>query len=412
MIKGRFAENVDVPLFKSKLLDAKFKEWVRYMDDTQDGHPGRKLWQSYFAYQIRTRSCEASRDVEHLRAIVSRLTSHTGRDFDEINEAISRLTVERHIRLQMLRLSFDDNDLNLMSAAAYVGCLDLVEKLLDAGHWPTKDTEIFPSAMYAAAWGGHAHILERIQERLPDLDIYGHDCTRCFWRGKVGPGSPSRGSSRESRACSTRRVSPISHKRFLSGHVHLYAGMSRGFVVVDGPGLDLYAAKRAAATPETWDFLNSFFAKWPKKDGIYCGADLDPSLDLLRQARWGHARMVEHLLSIGVDVEYSDSSGPALMQAAREGHKDVVEILLAEGAEIDCKDKKGSTPLGTAETLRVAVVREDTVMVELLLDKDIASRRRRSDVLKVAVDEGLESMADLLRQHGVTPPAADRRLSL
>ncbi|MBZ6374535.1 MAG: ankyrin repeat domain-containing protein [Kocuria palustris] len=66
-------------------------------------------------------------------------------------------------------------------------------------------------------------------------------------------------------------------------------------------------------------------------------------------AAQGHLNIVEHLLDLGVDINYRDADGlTPLALAAREGHFALVRALLDRGAKQLSKDKMGQYPLAQA----------------------------------------------------------------
>ena len=71
---------------------------------------------------------------------------------------------------------------------------------------------------------------------------------------------------------------------------------------------------------------------------------------LLWAATWGHARIVEYLLTSHANIEAQDKQGMTALQiAASQNHSNVVEVLLLKGANIYTKNIYG----GTAKTIAI-----------------------------------------------------------
>jgi ankyrin repeat protein len=87
--------------------------------------------------------------------------------------------------------------------------------------------------------------------------------------------------------------------------------------------------------------------------------------------------------------------GTPLAAAAQAGSLSMLRKLLRAGARIVSNDKR---------TLYCAVMVEHTAMVELLLEMGAGDANDLSKILEWALEEGLESMAEVLQRHGVRRP--------
>jgi ankyrin repeat protein len=82
---------------------------------------------------------------------------------------------------------------------------------------------------------------------------------------------------------------------------------------------------------------------------LFRTADTKAELGLMWACEYGHARVVEFLLSKGVDMAAQPHGETGLHWAAFGGHGDVVKTLLKRKAPLELKDKRfGGTPLGWA----------------------------------------------------------------
>eukprot|EP00002_Diphylleia_rotans_P028856 TRINITY_DN5832_c0_g1_i1.p1 TRINITY_DN5832_c0_g1~~TRINITY_DN5832_c0_g1_i1.p1 ORF type:complete len:274 (+),score=71.39 TRINITY_DN5832_c0_g1_i1:57-878(+) len=79
---------------------------------------------------------------------------------------------------------------------------------------------------------------------------------------------------------------------------------------------------------------------------------IDPKL-LLRAAEKGDLSLVEHYISIGVDVNYQESTSKwtALHYATTEGHVEIVRSLIHAHAMVDLASSDGTTPLILAASM-------------------------------------------------------------
>ena len=123
--------------------------------------------------------------------------------------------------------------------------------------------------------------------------------------------------------------------------------------------------------------------------------DTNGSMALHYAAMCGHKEIAELLLANKADVNAKDKNGEtALHFAAMTGRQDVAQILLANKAEVDAKDNDGETPLFYAARKDIA---------ELLLShKANVNIKDRKGItpLRLALEEGKNGVASVLRQHG------------
>ena len=67
---------------------------------------------------------------------------------------------------------------------------------------------------------------------------------------------------------------------------------------------------------------------------------------LLESSQSGNNEVVQFLLDLGVNINYTNSKGKtALILASKAGHEEVVQTLVSAGANVDLQDSKGQTAL-------------------------------------------------------------------
>ncbi|KAH3952998.1 hypothetical protein HBH53_036430 [Parastagonospora nodorum] len=147
-------------------------------------------------------------------------------------------------------------------------------------------------------------------------------------------------------------------------------------------------------------------------DRALCGEDRRP---LLLACRRGHKDTIKMLLEHQADnavpalelavgwgdlatvrllLQHKAEFGDALALAVAKGHRDVVQELLDHGADI----KIGSRPL-----LAYAIEHENVALFRLLVERGCDPRvdEAATECVRIAEEYGLESMLQLLREHGV-----------
>ncbi|KAH3976617.1 hypothetical protein HBH52_122240 [Parastagonospora nodorum] len=147
-------------------------------------------------------------------------------------------------------------------------------------------------------------------------------------------------------------------------------------------------------------------------DRSLCGEDRRP---LLLACRRGHKDTIKMLLEHQADnavpalelavgwgdlatvrllLQHKAEFGDALALAVAKGHRDVVQELLDHGADI----KIGSRPL-----LAYAIEHENVALFPLLVERGCDPRvdEAATECVRIAKGYGLESMLQLLREHGV-----------
>ena len=117
-------------------------------------------------------------------------------------------------------------------------------------------------------------------------------------------------------------------------------------------------------------------------------------------AQDGIKHLVEQLIKKGADINAKDFDRETpLYCAAHEGHQDIVELLLTNDAEVDLKAVNSNE----WTLLHAAVYGGNKNLVEQLIAKgaDVnAKTENGATPLHLAILQGHEEVADLLRKHG------------
>ncbi|KAI0852430.1 ankyrin [Daldinia vernicosa] len=381
------------------------------------------LWHSYFVYRVQSKNGPHVRCFVEIRHLAESLCRQTQAEYTEMVDILCWLALERYVGAQGYREDRphdgDTPDLGqkLLGAAAYLDNLPLVRQLLSDGHCPTVNNHIIPSPMQLAAWAGNVDMLKLLQEHLPDFENIPFEADS--WRSKTGPGSIKGASTRGDMNILRLAIYPPSR---VTPDSKDFAGYPFGRVdPYSQQGGDLRSALLCAKTPEIFQYIQRFFQ--------------DPGVDnrflLVRYAELGNVDMVRYLLDAGVDINGGErlNCNP-LSCAARYWHEDIVDLLLKRGADPNYQtvQQRGSPLRAAAMSGSMTIVRklidsgaksidndwwplfeairlEHTAMVRLLLDLNIGDAAARSQILKLALDLGLDSMVELLQQRGVSLPS-------
>lgn len=396
-------------------------------------HGADKLWQSFLAYRVQNETDPGVGRFVEIRQVAEDLCRQTEAEYEATVNALCWLALERGTcypgyqegwKSSSYRANEAPNPgLNLLSAAAYFGYISLARRLLSDGHCPTADNDLFPSPMQLAAWAGNADMLRLFQEHLPEFEEITprYDFNDRTWRGKTGPGSIKGAVLRGDMNMIRLAVYPPSRSTPDDTN---FSGQPFGQVDPGSKrGSDLQAALYFAKTWEAFQYIDAFF-----KESILLS---DTSLLLARNAELGNVEMVQQLLDAGADIHGGERlNRNPLVIAARYCQEDVVDLLLERGADPNNQhmQQRGSPLCAAAAGGSMAIVRklldrganvgeddwwplshavrlEHTAMVELLLDLNIGSAGSRSRVLGEALNNGLESMGQLLQQRGISLPS-------
>lgn len=169
--------------------------------------------------------------------------------------------------------------------------------------------------------------------------------------------------------------------------------LNRGMDVntADATGTTLLMIAVRTSNEELLDFLLRNKANVLKKNRFG-----DSALALAALA--GHQGIVQRLLSIGAEID-SSNSWSALQYAAFGGHAGVIRYLAGHGADVNRKAPNGYTPLmlaakqGHEEAVRA--------LIDLRAQIDVKDQEGNT-ARKLALESGHSGIADLLKLAGAT----------
>jgi len=399
-------------------------------------HGAERLWHGYLVQIVLTAKDDAVGRYHYveIRNLAEQICGEIGpgADFRATVQRLCWMALERPTKGS----SFKSNPgVSLLAAATHYNLLPLVERLLAEGHSPTSHNCLFAPAMQVAATDGNVDLLERFQQHLPEFEQHPGFSD---WHGKIGPcsmvGAAIRGDLDVMRAAMypPSRATPDSTDLL---------GQPFGSVSEGSPLLyQLLDVLHHTTSPAVFDYVRGIFAEPLSDDKLYQRMAI--------HAQRGNLEMVRHLLDMGVPFQSQGKIArlldPPLVEACKGCHEEIVDLLLARGAdpnyraEVELLRPRKALPMA-AKSGSLAIVRklldhgayvnelrdypgnvpavwyalylEHTAMVRLLLERGASLTGGAGTwfegwigptALEMAVDLGLESMDELLRQNGVT----------
>ncbi|KAH6718814.1 ankyrin repeat-containing domain protein [Leptodontidium sp. MPI-SDFR-AT-0119] len=420
LVCKRFRTLLRPALFESRLLDdfcvdARIGSTLEFMEHwyIRKIYGAQELWHSYLLYRVQNETGPGVGRFVEIQQLANTLCQLTEAELKPTLEILCWLALERGSRApgHLQAWGFQDPvdripnpGLNLLSAVAYFGHIDLARNLLSEGHCPTRDNYLFPSPMQLAAWAGNADMLRLFQEHLPDFEyVTPHDSRWWLkWRGKTGPGSIKGAVMLGDMNMIRLAIYPPSR----SGHDNTdFAGQTFGHVdPLSETGIDLHMSIYCVRTWDAFQYIDTFFAESFLSSEEECvrllahhtelgnmdmGGEKSSHNPLIIASRYGHEDVVDLLLQRGADPEYSrlQASGSPLCAAASGGSMNIVRKLLDHGASLEHS---------CWEPLHIAIRLEHTAMVKLFLDLGDLTDRERERLLRQAANQGLESMTLLI----------------
>lgn len=389
-----------------------------------------EIFQAYIRYRIRGAPLPDDGRIADLRAVCRWLAAETATDPAIVIDALSKAAIG-HIGMASMDsgrrrgTEYNHNETvyeknmqqTRFSAAVYLGHAHLATKFMQEGCCPTRDSHVFPSPMFLAAWAGRADMLCMLQEHLPEIEeverYQSFDGRFLDFRAKTGPGSIEGAAASGSLDMVKLAMFPPSRAdpddfsfdphRFgrLDTQPRLSACLSRSL---------------STGSLEIYRYISSFY-----KQEARMRHDLNP-WTICKHSMFGHVDIVRHLLDLGAGRLIGEMDEECcLVQAASAGQVEIVDLLLERGADPDLIEAgqgpavQAAADVGSLTILRrlldrgasvdeerrcrllsSAVRREHTAMVQLLLDRGFRETEFFWVVVEVALDGGLKSMMDLL----------------
>ena len=396
-------------------------------------HGAEKLWKSYIMYRVQNETDQRIGRFVEIRMVAEEYCRHAEAEYDATIDGLCLLALERGVHCPGYREGWmyhsyradepSNPGLNLLSAAAYFGCIPLARRLLSEGHCPTAENRLFPPPIQIAAWVGNVDMLTLFQEHLPDFEEIPprYEKERTPWRAKVGPGSIKGAALRGDMNMLRLAIYPPSRSNTNTTDFYGQPFGQIDYKPETGdikPSSDLYDALYYVKTVEVFQYIDSFF-----QESIL----LSRSADLLvRYADLGNVEMVRHILDTGVIGVHGSTeihNQNPLHIAAQNCHEDIVDLLLERGADPNSsKLQQRGTPLHAAVVggslsivqklfdsgarvptvdpffLRKVVEREDIAILELCVDYGVSEVKMWSYIQRWASEEGLNYVANLVQQ--------------
>ena len=292
---------------------------------------------------------------------------------------------------------------DLVVASAYLGLIPLFHRWNDASVDFSEKSRVFSYAIQAAAIGGHTELVKHLITKGP-----GHFRRRTLAEGAFISGnvemldltltfdpfrSPDRGCKegyqfygmleKGLRCCKFPHI-VLRLREILIPNPH---ADSSTFVMWRNWILGIYAANN-------WYEMVRFIVDL---DPVRSPAPLELSEAFTEACRRGHLEIFKLLLARGAVVANSvkDTDSPLLL-AATGWHFEMVRLLVDQGADIN---------LGTPPAIVRAVMTEHTEMFRFLRARGavIHSQTTGAEALRIAKEQGLDSMVALLLEDGVKP---------
>lgn len=438
-------------LFQSLLLDGYGARAVGQSWYSKDQHGAEKLWHEYLVQRVLTEKDPAVGRYVEVREIAQRICKEMGTssDFRATVQSLCWVCLERATQCPGRRgtrwtahsgetfetsiAEMGNLGVSLLSAAAHFNLLHLIETLLADGHCPAKHNCLLPPAMEVAARNGNIDVLDRLQRHMPELQTEGP----YEWYGKIGPCSLDGAAIRGDLDVLKFALYPPSRADPDSTDL---LGQPFGGVENDSPiGRELCGALWSTTSPEVFAYLRDI-----PKDPI----TLDDLYErLVINSQRGNLDMVRYFLDTGVPVQTKHwrMHDAPLVQACKGCHEGVVDLLLERGADpnygadrqqglrpriaLPMAAKSGSLAIvrklldhgahvnevhdhpGNVPAIWYAFYLEHTAMIKLLLERGASLRGGVGTwfdgwigptALDMAVELGLDSMADILRANGAT----------
>ncbi|VUC28225.1 unnamed protein product [Clonostachys rosea] len=394
-------------LFATRIFDAylpisadQATQTLRYWP-VRSNHAAQELWHAYLVYRVQNEPDALVHRYYEVRTAAERLfsTGLTGLSLQSIIESLCWLALTS-VAGKVAPKSYPDHfviengpDLNLLSAAAYLNCQEVVKSLLLEGIDPTQHDDLFPAAIEAAALAGHADMLQILQESLPDMvrppadrianprGFIGHPTLpTVLCKGKADPQAVVGAAMNGDIDLLKMALHPPSRSDVKSTD---YFEQPHGKVVERSlPGLTLRAAMLHSKSLDVYRILADFFAQ-----------NTDPAYHRLdRFCEFGNLEIVRHLLDtgVGINVWRRPRYPSPLHEACRHGHEAIVDLLIERGANINQRCGRFRTPL------YAAVSGGFITIARKLID---SGARCDLDVLKNSLSSEYSAMTRLLLPH-------------
>ncbi|KAI2463213.1 ankyrin [Annulohypoxylon bovei var. microspora] len=387
-----FYHAINPALFQTRLPDQFPKRPRIDMENwwTKNHRGDEGFWHDYISYRVRNESNPRVGYFVQIRQLVERICNHEGVDFDSTLDALcwpllkhaarkNRQSINTNINHRRRGFSYKNSD--LLSAAAYLGYISVAKQKMEEGCCPFAKSLLFPAPVFLAAFAGNVEMLQLFREHSP--------------------------------VCSWGRY----YDRILLGVIH-----RRGTDMVQ-----LLTNSSPIASPdEQPEILSSYLLR----KSLRGPPEKQHMRDLLRyHAEWGDVNTVRQILDEGI-IDNNDRNTylppymcESLTNATKRGQEEIVDLLLDHGTDPNREDDVffvaplvAAAAAGSLAIMRklldhgaklernyyrvvqYALRLEHTAMLEFLLERGPYYRDQKIKLKRLALEEGLESMAEIVER--------------
>ncbi|CAI6341895.1 unnamed protein product [Periconia digitata] len=429
-----FYDHLPRALFESLLLDdfvipCRYGSRIQFSNYERD-NGASKFWYEYLLYRVRKAASRRGPDSIHngfveIRQVAEEYSRQAGIDFQETLETVCQMALGSWrsswvpsqpytVRGKVIRPEIEDpgNKRRLLAVAACFGNAPLVKQLLSEGVSSTDTDQILYSACQAAAWKDQRNIMQLLYvQTLTNLQLHENSSA----------GIPFRHTHYNATFSFVTQASCNSEMNGLQFAAYLVSCKPEAATSAvedftpDKPGATyLFPVDNACDSLDMFKYMISFKEK--------------PHEFIVRRLRihasCGNLDIARYILesgygNCGSDCKHRPDLDRALYLAARHCHSDLVDLLLDHDAQPNIiipmyrSSAMGAAAIGgdmrivrkllefggvvDEGVLERAVRIEHTAMVEFFLELGSISVEARLKIRNLAVEVGLDSMADLLK---------------
>jgi ankyrin repeat protein len=224
--------------------------------------------------------------------------------------------------------------------AARYGHLSIVDLFLEKN----PDDALCRSAMYCAAKGGHAHIVQRLISRGVQVNFFKKNNYTPLHRAS------EKGSEDVVRIlvkheadveAKTRQNNRAVHLAVIHGHINVLKALIEHGASLDVKTMEKHTPMLIAAQRGYTSIIDLLY-----RSDIDVNRVVNKQSALSIATSYGREDVVQQLIRLGANVNMQGlHQVTSLHLACKEGYLGIMRALIAGGANLECVDKKGRTPL-------------------------------------------------------------------